>query len=402
MNANEQTTPPYVTVIALVVLAALSVAFVFGCDAILPTRIDEGPLVQEPGPGRTALVWYTTWPAECELTVEGLTADQISLSSSESDTRHLAELSGLANAQTYDYRITLAGEGRELFSGTLETPPAEGAPIEFIVFGDSGKGTRVQYALAQQMLQREPDFMLHTGDLVYGDGARHKYPARFFGPYREIIARVPFFPCLGNHDVAIDGTALPYESVFELPQNGPVGRRADHEYWFDFGPARIAVLDSNVSQQEMETYFVPWLREVFEPNAPEWRIVSFHHPPYTAGNYKGDLAVRKTLVPVLEEVGVDVVFNGHDHNYQRLEPIRDGQVAADGIQYIITGAGGARLYEVKRAEAEHVVVFDNVHHSATFVRIDGETMSLEQFDTEGEVIDAFEITSVAAGAENSE
>jgi len=300
-------------------------------------------------------------------------------------------MSGLADAQTYDYRITLAS-GRELFNGTFKTLPASGAPIQFIVFGDSGHGYQDQYTLAQQMIKHKPDFLLHTGDLVYTDGARFRYEARFFAPYHDLIDHVPFFPCLGNHDVAIDDTALAYESVFELPQNGPPGRRPDHEYWFDVGPARIAVLDSNVSMQDMETYFVPWLRQVFTPDAPQWRIVSFHHPPYTGGKYKGDLAVRKTLVPVFEEVGVDVVFNGHDHNYQRLKPIRDGQVADDGIQYIVTGAGGARLYDVKRAGAEHVVVFDCTHHSATFVQIAGDTMKLQQFDTKGDVIDTYEFT----------
>lgn len=392
MSYEGRITPPHLTLIAMAVMAAMSTAFIMGGDAILPTRVDEGPLVQKPGPGRTALVWYTSRPAKCVLTVEGLVDAQIKLSTSEGDTRHLAELSGLSNGKRYDYRIALEN-GQELFSSTIEMPPAPGEPIDFVVFGDSGKGTRVQFALAQQMIARNPDFLLHTGDLVYGDGARHKYPARFFAPYRELTDRIPFYPCLGNHDVnKEDGSALPYASVFELPQNGPADRPSDHEYWFDYGPARIVVLDSEVSEAVMANQVAPWVREVFDANAPEWRIVSFHRPPYAVGNYKGDLSVRRHLVPVFEEVGVDVVFNGHDHNYQRMNLIRDGQLAEDGILYLISGAGGARLYERKQKESQFVAVFNNDDHSATFVRIDGPTMLIEQFDTEGEVFDRWEFT----------
>jgi hypothetical protein len=275
---DQRLTPPHLSLIALLILTGLCFAFVWGADTILPVRIDEGPLIQMPQPMQTTLVWYTSRPAKCTLHVEGHLSSPISPESSENQQRHTANLGRLSPDTEYAYRITLES-GRELFSGTLDSPKDANALFSFIVFGDSGKGTRAQYALAQQMLERRPDFMLHTGDLVYSDGARHKYPDRFFGPYRKTIARVPFFPCLGNHDIAEDGRALPYESVFELPQNGPDGRPADHEYWFDYGSARFAVFDSNISQAEMESKIAPWLREVFDANAPEWRFISCHHPP---------------------------------------------------------------------------------------------------------------------------
>lgn len=392
MNPSEENTPHVVNVIAIVIMALMSLAFVYAGDRILPTRIDEGPLVQIPEPGVVTLVWYTTQPADVTLEIEGVAEQMIQLDSDESRQRHVARLRGLAPASEYPYRISLKG-GRKLFEGELKSPKPAGAATEFIVFGDSGKGTRVQYALGQQMLERNADFMLHTGDLVYGDGARHKYPARFFGAYRQLISSIPFFPCLGNHDVAEDGSALPYASVFELPQNGPASRPADHEYWFDYGQARIVVLDSEASEVEMRDVIAPWLREVFEPNAPEWRIVSLHRPAYSVGNYRADLSVRRHLVPVFEAVGVDVVFSGHDHNYQRMRPIREGRVRDDGILYIITGAGGARLYEREQDDDEYVVVFDSENYSATYVKIDGETMSLSQFTTDGELIDEWEFKS---------
>jgi hypothetical protein len=388
---DQRLTPPHLSLIALLILTGLCFAFVWGADTILPVRIDEGPLIQMPQPMQTTLVWYTSRPAKCTLHVEGHLSSPISPESSENQQRHTANLGRLSPDTEYAYRITLES-GRELFSGTLDSPKDANAPFSFIVFGDSGKGTRAQYALAQQMLERRPDFMLHTGDLVYSDGARHKYPDRFFGPYRKTIARVPFFPCLGNHDIAEDGRALPYESVFELPQNGPDGRPADHEYWFDYGSARFAVFDSNISQAEMESKIAPWLREVFDANAPEWRFISCHHPPYTVGNYTpGDLAVRKTLVPIFEEIGIDAVFCGHDHNYQRLTRLRAGQPDEDGILFIITGAGGARLYEQKQLEATFIEFINTKIHSATQITIVGNKLKLEQFDEQGEVMDQTEM-----------
>lgn len=316
---------------------------------ILPVRVIEGPMVQLATEDAVTLVWYTTRPAECTVTVtvDDQERTQAGLATGR---RNRVRISGLAPGRAYSYEIGTAG--RRLTNRLVfQTNRAADQRFTFIVFGDSGKGSRAQYELAADMIRAEPaaDFVLHTGDLVYHDGARRRYGERFFTPYRHLLARVNFWPCLGNHDIDTDGTAAAYQEVFELPQNGPANMRAEHDYWFDYASCRVAVVDSNVTEDALRERVAPWLREVMADPRPRWSFVAFHHPPYTGGKYGPDQRIQRTLVPVFEEVGVDVVFNGHDHNYQRSHPLRGGQIVApgEGVVYVVTGAGSAQLYDTR-------------------------------------------------------
>ena len=120
---------------------------------------------------------------------------------------------------------------------------------------------------------------LHTGDLVYHRGQRSHYPDRFFAPYRELLAQVNFWPCLGNHDVAKPDLGAPYLDVFELPENGPAGLPAERSYWFDYAAARVAVIDSNVEEAALRDTVAPWLSEVM---SPPWGVFTPHKTPVTS------------------------------------------------------------------------------------------------------------------------
>ena len=381
------------TLAALAVLTIGSVLFVRFGDAVLPTRISEGPLVQRPSERGATIIWYTSRPADCTFVLTRASGDE-TLPVKRTHTRHQVVIDGLRAASDYAYAIHCGG--RVLADDSLHTNKPAGAPFRFIVFGDSGRAKREQFVLAERMRAVEPDFLLHTGDLVYPDGARRRYAARFFTPYRKLLGRIGFWPCLGNHDVDTAGAAEPYSAVFELPANGPAGGRREHHYWFDYADARVAVVDTDVSEAELRGQVAPWLRAVMSAESPRWRFVSFHHPPYTGGKYPPNLTVQQTLVPVIEETGVDVVFNGHDHNYQRIKPMWQGAPAVSGpsVRYVVTGAGGARLYQASADSpgAELVDKFVADRHSFSVVAIDGDTLNFQQIDIQGDVIDEWSLT----------
>jgi 3',5'-cyclic AMP phosphodiesterase CpdA len=179
--------------------------------------------------------------------------------------------------------------------------------------------------------------------------------------------------------------------VFELPDNGPPGLPPDHNYWFEYASARIAVIDSNMDEDVLRDSVAPWLTEVMTAAACRWRFVAFHHPPYTGGNYACDERIQRTLVPVFEATGVDVVFNGHDHTYQRTYPLRGGQIVApeEGVLYIVTGAGGANLYHIRQPRPAFIAACDDQHYSFSQVTIADDTLHLRQIALGGSVLDEY-------------
>ena len=387
-------TPPRVILFWCLVLAVVAALMYAVAPWILPVRVIEGPMVQMADEQGATLVWYLSRPAACRLVVTAKGAERV-IESTSGAIRHAPRLDGLAPGNSYAYRIE-SGTRRLTSDLVFQTSKSPEDRYSFIVFGDSGKGSRAQYRLADAMLAAKPapDFLLHTGDIVYPDGARYRYGERFFAPYRKLLARVDFWPCLGNHDVQKDGAAPAYDEIFELPDNGPTGLSSGHNYWFEFGSARVAVVDSNLENADDATLagkIAPWLLAVMSGPGPEWRFVALHHPPYTVGKYRPDERIQRALVPVFEQAQVDVVFNGHDHGYQRWLPMRGGQLAAvgSGVMYVITGAGGAELYDAKpRDQWPKTVAFvDTENASFTQVTIDGRSLTLRQLDGEGRVLD---------------
>jgi acid phosphatase type 7 len=367
---------------------------------ILPARIYEGPMVQMAAEDGITLIWYTTRPAACDVlvTVDG---KQRTESATADGRRQRVRIAGLEPGTTYAYEIRTGG--RPLTADlTFQTNRPLGAHYTFLVFGDSGLGGRAQYLLAAEMGRAQPpaDFLLHTGDQVYPDGARRRYEERFFAPYRHLLTRVGFWACLGNHDVKKSNPAKPepgddgapaYEEIFDLPQNGPPGLPAGHNYWFDYASCRIAVIDSNITESLMAKKVAPWLEAVMADPAPHWKFVALHHPPYTGARHKPDARVQRVLVPVFDAAGVDVVFSGHDHLYERMHPMRGGQIVTEGasVLYIVTGAGGGELYEMKEPRPAYIAAFDDHDYSFTQVTIDGDELSLRQIALDGHVIDNF-------------
>ncbi len=190
------------TILALALLAALSILLIVYGDWFLPVRISEGPMVQLADEHGAVLVWTTSRSADCAVTLALDSGDVIVPVEREAN-RHTARLGGLDAGCGYSYEIR-AGD-RKLGGDIVHTSKTGDTPCNFIVFGDSGRAKREQYVLAGLMNDADPDFLLHTGDLVYPDGARRRYGARFFAPYRKLLARSAFWPCLGNHDVDATG-----------------------------------------------------------------------------------------------------------------------------------------------------------------------------------------------------
>lgn len=272
--------------------------------------------------------------------------------------------------------------------------------VKFIVFGDSGNGSAQQKQLAKVMLDYKFDLMLHTGDVAYNSGKETELQKYFFDIYSEHLKRAPMYPSPGNHDYQTQ-QASPYLAAFELPTNALRTKDKERYYSFDKENIHFVALDTNTPLYEVSTKVADdmgdWLeKDLSDSNSDgkkKWKIVYFHHPPYSSGKEHGeDLRVQQKLVPIFEKYGVDVVFSGHEHNYERTCELRSGKCeVGNGITYIVTGGGGAGLYGFQTKQESYTAFRKSAYHFMN-ISIDGCKFHAEAIDIDKTIIDSFDIS----------
>ena len=336
-----------------------------GCDSNtfpssplgLSPDLKRGPYVQLGGTESILVVWETI--SNTQGAVEFGLTDSLGtrIASSELGTRHSLSLTGL-QPNTYYYYQVLDGD-RPLSQTTRfhTNQQSNHNNFSFLVVGDSGFGTVAMFKVADLINASAASFGLHTGDVIYFYGEERLYDSRFFHPYARFLATNVMYTSIGNHDLVTDNGA-PYLNNFYLPANNLDG--TELYYSFDYGQAHFVALDTNQSTATGSAQQT-WFEQDMATTTKPWKFVFFHHPPYTASfiNADGtrvDLAVRsvrQNLAPLFELFGVDIVFSGHSHSYERTFPIlQDNSVDEEqepdyvnpsGPIYVITGGGGAPL-----------------------------------------------------------
>ena len=356
----------------------------------------RGPYLQHAETGVT-VVWYTEAPSEGRVRwfLDDDTMGE-AVSSAGVATRHEAVISSLRPGARYSYRVYSA---RGLLAGAAGTVDfsfraPEPDVLRLVVFGDSGLGSPGQYAVAKAIGAEAvaPDLVMIVGDVIYPPADDASYDPRFFAPYRALLPAIPFYAALGNHDYEIQA-GKPFFDVFTLPRNGPAGLVPESSYWLERAGVQMIVHDTNQSTATLRTQSVPWHTETTRRPAT-FRLVFQHHTMYSSGpNYSQPPAgaLRTLLAPLYTSTGVDVVFNGHDHLYERTRPI-------GGVIYVTTGAGGAELYPRYHTHA-FTAAFVNDRHSYTYVEVRGRTLLLRQTDADGLGIDALALTKPVAASD---
>jgi len=308
--------------------------------------------------------------------------------------RHQVELTGLEPNTRYFYRVQQDGSDLAPNEGLSFQTAGSGA-FSFLVMGDSGMGSAEQSFLAKRLAQETCSFVVHTGDLVYPRGSFDGYEEHYFRIHRDLMKQRAFFPCPGNHEY-MTAEALPYLAVHATPESGVPAADNGRYYSFDWSNAHFISIDSNTPLVEAATgkgQMISWLEADLAGTRKFWKIVYFHHPPFPTGRHRDDplsALARDHLVPIFERHGVQVVLNGHEHNYQRSHPIRGGDVASDssGTIYVTTGGGGANLYE---APANKLMAVAKAEHHYLRIRVDGHKMEVQAVGLDGREIDDFSL-----------
>ena len=305
------------------------------------------PYIQKAGTGTVTVVWNTDIASDSQVEYGTTQAYGSAVSDPDSLTQHIVELTGLSSGTTYYYRVSSDGTVLTSSGTTFQTNKSNPS-FTFTVFGDSGIATPFQSMVAQLLKDINPHFGLHTGDVIYDAGEAVNYNPSYFIPYKNTIKRIAIYPTLGNHDVRTDD-GQPYLDAFVLP-----GEESDSNteryYSFDYANAHFVCLD--VSEEissaayEVGSEQYNWLVNDLASTTKTWKFVYFHVPPYTSNStplHSGNEGIQDNLSPVFEDYGVDLVFSGHSHHYERTKPIANGTTTASGVTYIVTGGGGAAL-----------------------------------------------------------
>lgn len=292
-----------------------------------------GPYIQDVTPGSVIISWHTAIAQDSRVDFGLAGTDEYFVADVGLTTFHEVELAGLLEGTTYVYKVTSGSETRG--EGSFTTAPAPGSEFRFAVYGDSRSNPAAHSAVATAILQSDPEFVIHVGDIVHEGGDHAAWGREFFAPAADLIKSVAVYPALGNHDYEGDPEALQYRSFFALPS------ASERWYSFNHGCAHFVCLDTCIpsdyapgSEQRL------WLADdLAAAQDSPWTFVFFHHPPYTASDgHSDDVGVQADLVPLFEEHGVDMVFSGHTHAYERY--------TQSGIVYIVTGGGGAPLHRL--------------------------------------------------------
>ncbi len=289
-----------------------------------------GPYVTNTTTGSATITWKATGeePGWVEYSPEG--GEVCRMASAGKDGMHRVHLAGLLPAATYRYRV---GAGDATAENCRFRTFGDGA-FTCIIYGDT-QGQRPfftqaeRHALVAERMAGEEDilFVIHTGDFV-GDESEWD---EFFALAGPVLGNTTLVPVAGNHD----GTAETFSAIFGLPPY----------YSFDAGSLHVTVLDSNDRAWADMKGQTAWLKEDLASPLPR-TIVAFHHPPFSSDRKHpgGDLAIRAEWCGIFTQNGVDAVFSGHTHTYERYR--------VNGTEYVVAGCGGGPFYPLAGEKPE--------------------------------------------------
>ncbi|MCA1619038.1 MAG: metallophosphoesterase [Acidobacteria bacterium] len=264
------------------------------------------------------------------------------------------------------------------------TLPNKDDSVRFMVVGDTGTGSKQQNELAAVMIRYRQafpfEFALLVGDNMYGGEKAADYKAKFEDVYKPLLdQQVKFYASLGNHD---ESNQRFYD---HFNMNG------EEYYRFKKGDVSFYALNSNYMDKKQ----LAWFEDKLKADTAKWKVAYFHHPPYSSGGKHGSSSgLREVVEPLFVRYGVNVVFAGHEHFYERIKPQK-------GIYYFISGAGGKlREGDIKKGSPLTAKAYD-ADMSFMLLEVSGDEMHFQCINRLGETVDSGAVTHQRASAASS-
>ncbi|HEX5025712.1 MAG TPA: metallophosphoesterase [Agriterribacter sp.] len=308
---------------------------------------------------------------------------------------HHIELTGLDPQTNYFYRVLSVLPGGDTIASqvnTFQTAVKDSSAFAFAVFSDSQRDhadTGAWGRVSTQAYQERPNFALHAGDLVDLGYIKDDWVNEFFAPSNAFMKTIPLYTIPGNHE----HDAAYYYQYMYIPQ--------PYFYSFKYGNAEFFMVDTD-QFQEKGTGLYNTVEQALAKSTAYWKFVVHHHPPYSSdeddfGNTHaeastlGDDEVR-SLVPLYEKYGVDIVFYGHIHTYERTWPINGNKVAdRNGVIYLNVGGAGGGLEKAAPTRSWFTNKVNTIHHFV-YVAIHNNNLQFQAIDENGVLFDQFTLT----------
>jgi hypothetical protein len=254
--------------------------------------------------------------------------------------------------------------------GITVTLPVKSGSVRFVAIGDMGTGEPPQYQVGQRMFalyQKFPfPFVIMLGDNIYGGKSPAELKRKFETPYKPLLdAGVQFYASLGNHD---DSNETFYK-LFNMNEQ--------RYYTFTKGNVRFFSIDTDYLDPKQ----LVWLEKELGNSGSDWKIAFFHHALYSSASFHGSaIETRAVLEPLFVRFGVQVVFAGHDHVYERVKPQK-------GIYYFTEGASG-QLRRGNLRKTDLTAVGYDQDQSFLSVEISGDDLYFQAISRTGVTVDS--------------
>jgi len=406
-------------------------------------NIIRGPYLQKATPNSIVVKWRTD-VATGSAVQFGSTYTNLTINVDDATPKidHEIEITGLEAATQYFYQITNSSTILEPAAPDLyfQTLPAFDSQPDFSawIVGDCGTANDNQRAVRDAYYNyygnNHTDAMIFLGDNAYVDGTDEEYQFGVFEDmYEEKLKNTVAWSTMGNHDGRSASAANqtgPYYDIFTFPTNGESGGLAsgtEAYYSYDYGNIHFIVLDSYESDRSVGSAMFDWCLNDIQNTTADWIVALWHHPPYSKGSHNSDtesymIEMRENFLPMMEFNGLDLVFSGHSHSYERSNLINghydtspnfdvathtvgatgagDGNENSDGAYekdadgddigtvYIVAGSSG----KISQAPVNHPIMEVNLLElGSCMLNISGDTLSVQFLRETGNIEDHFSI-----------
>ena len=411
------------------------ISFDLGLVGETTLRVIRGPYLQLGTDAEVSIHWRTNLATDARVQY-GAAPGSLNLSVVDPTvgTDHAVRISGLAPETNTFYSVgssstVLAGDDAEHF--VVTSPPAGSErPVRIWLLGDSGTADASAQAVRDSYYTHtgatHTNLWLMLGDNAYDTGSDPEYQAAVFDMYPEMLRKSVLWPTRGNHEAS----ASTYYGIFELPTAGEAGglpSGTEAYYSFDYANIHFICLDSTGSSRLVGGAMYIWLQADVAATDQPWIIAFWHHPPYSKGSHNSDTEtelrqMRNNLVPELEAAGVDLVFCGHSHSYERsylidghyglassfgaghLKDPGDGRPTGDGAYIKATVPNAGAVYTVAGSSGKtssgplnHPAMFLSTQTLGSVVLdVSGDRLEVAFLGTGGVVVDTFAMRSYPA------
>ena len=347
--------------------------------------LTRGPYVENPTQDSALIRWRTEISTVTWLEYGPQPSCAKTMTISAAGTEHAIKLFDLLPATTYCYRLTVPyndGANSVLAAtGTFSTfRQPEQTGVEFVIFGNTGSGEPAEASLAEAMLRPNPDFALHTGNLL-PSGKDAEADQFYFTPHNRLLAKMPVFIAPGPNEYGNIATGWSgknfLKSNYKRWHQMSWGPGSPAYYSFKTANALFIVIDTNFAsgtaaapEISSNTAQMVWLRNTLSHGTNRWKFVFTHTPLYSNGGPGPYPSLTAELAPLFEKYKVNAVFQGSDPCYERFQLLEDNTpMETGGVLYITSSNSGRPAEHTPEAgawTAKLAAVPHFVHVSVSF------------------------------------